>query len=121
MVVLSSPTAIREVVDKNSWAASSRPANYLAGLAAGGYHILFPADSMYIRCPIYSLNSYRRIPPLAALLRNLRKTIARFFSPTNALHRVPVQAAESTQLLYELMTQPEVRLFVQALQSELKG
>ncbi|KAF7350490.1 Cytochrome P450 [Mycena venus] len=87
MVVLSSPTAIKEVVDKSSWAASSRPANYLAGLAAGGYHILFAADT--------------------ALLRSLRKTIARFFSPSNALHRVPVQAAESTQLLYEIITQPE--------------
>jgi hypothetical protein len=47
MVVLSSPTAIKQMVDRNSWAANSRPPNYLAGLAAGGYHILFAADSMY--------------------------------------------------------------------------
>ncbi|KAJ7845273.1 cytochrome P450 [Mycena olivaceomarginata] len=90
MVVLSSPTAIQEIVDKNSWAANSRPVNYLAGLAAGGYHILFAADT--------------------PLLRNLRKAIARFFSPANTLRRVSVQAAESTQLLYELMSQPEGRL-----------
>ncbi|KAJ7830889.1 cytochrome P450, partial [Mycena olivaceomarginata] len=51
MVVLSSPTAIQEIVDKNSWAANSRPVNYLAGLAAGGYHILFAADSMPIHLP----------------------------------------------------------------------
>ncbi|KAJ6571782.1 cytochrome P450 [Mycena capillaripes] len=88
MVVLSSPTAIKEMVDKQGWSASSRPPNYLAELAAGGYHILFAPDT--------------------ALLRNLRKTIARFFSPSNAVNRVPVQAAESTQLLYELMTQPEI-------------
>jgi hypothetical protein len=50
----------------------------------------------------------------------LRKAIARFFSPANTLRRVSVQAAESTQLLHELMTQPEVRLPVQALQSKSK-
>ncbi|KAJ6590539.1 cytochrome P450, partial [Mycena vulgaris] len=87
MVVLSSPTAIKEVVDKHGWAASSRPANYLAGLAAGGYHILFAPDCVR--------------------LRNLRKAVSRFFSPHNSLTRVPVQAAESAQLLYDMINDPE--------------
>ncbi|KAF7349236.1 Cytochrome P450 [Mycena sanguinolenta] len=94
-VVLSSPTAIKEVVDKTSWAASSRPPNYLGELAAGGYHILMAADTR--------------------LLRNLRKTLARFFSSANALHRVPIQAAESTQLLHELMTRPENKWFFKSV------
>lgn len=63
MVVLSSPSAIKEIVDKNSWAANSRPVNYLAGLAAGGYHILFAADSMPIHLPIHSLNSLPSAAP----------------------------------------------------------
>ncbi|KAJ6486868.1 cytochrome P450 [Mycena sanguinolenta] len=87
MVVLSSSTAIKEVVDKTSWAASSRPPNYLGELAVGGYHILIATDTMF--------------------LRNVRKMVARFFSSAKALHRVRVQAAESTQLLYELLTRPE--------------
>ncbi|KAJ7039818.1 cytochrome P450 [Mycena alexandri] len=87
MIILSSPRAIKEVVDKQGWASSSRPVNYLAGVAAGGYHILFAQDTPQ--------------------LRNLKKAIARFFSLMNSLSRVPVQAAESTQLLHELMTQPE--------------
>ncbi|KAF8189912.1 hypothetical protein K438DRAFT_1832305 [Mycena galopus ATCC 62051] len=98
MVILSSPTAIKEVVDKTSWAASSRPPNYLGELAAGGYHILLAADT--------------------TLLPNIRKSIARFFSPTNALRREPVQTAESTQLLYEL-TEPEICLSVELLESGL--
>ncbi|KAJ7512021.1 cytochrome P450 [Mycena galericulata] len=87
MVVLSSATAIKQVVDKQGWAASSRPPNELARLAAGGFHILFAPDT--------------------ARLRKLRTTIARFLAPQNSLKRVPVLAAESTQLLHELMNQPE--------------
>ncbi|KAJ7737916.1 cytochrome P450 [Mycena maculata] len=87
MVVLSSPTAIKQVVDKQGWAASSRPANHLADLAAGGYHILFAPDT--------------------ARLRSIRKTITRFLGPQSSLNRVSVQEAESSQLLNELMTQPE--------------
>ncbi|KAJ7512022.1 cytochrome P450 [Mycena galericulata] len=87
MVVLSSATAIKQVVDKQGWAASSRPPNELARLAAGGFHILFAPDT--------------------ARLRKLRTTIARFLAPQNSLKRVPVLAAESTQLLHEFMNQPE--------------
>ncbi|KAJ6487800.1 cytochrome P450 [Mycena sanguinolenta] len=87
IVFLSSPTAIKEVVDKNSWAASSRPSNTLAELAAGGYHILLAPDT--------------------TLLRNVRRILMRFFSPANAQHLVPVQTAESVQLLYEMTTRPE--------------
>ncbi|KAF7366446.1 Cytochrome P450 [Mycena sanguinolenta] len=86
-VFLSSPTAIKEVVDKTSWAASSRAPNSLGELAAGGYHILLAADTI--------------------LLRNVRRILLRFFSPANALRRVPVQTAETAQLLYELTTRPE--------------
>ncbi|KAJ7151106.1 hypothetical protein C8R46DRAFT_1229382 [Mycena filopes] len=42
MIILSSPRAIKEVVDKRAcWASSSRPANYPARLAAGVHHSLF--------------------------------------------------------------------------------
>ncbi|KAJ7076085.1 cytochrome P450 [Mycena belliarum] len=87
MIILSSPSAIKGVVDKHGWEASSRPPNYLAGLAVGGYHILF------------ALNTSQ--------LRNLRKTVARFFSPQHSVGRVPVEAAESSQLLFDMMTHPE--------------
>ncbi|KAJ7145384.1 cytochrome P450 [Mycena crocata] len=87
VVVLSSPTAIKEVVDKRGWVASSRPENHLAGLAVGGYHLLFAPDT--------------------PRLRNLRKSIARFFSPQNSLNRMPILSAECSQLLHELMVHPE--------------
>ncbi|KAJ6618117.1 cytochrome P450 [Mycena sp. CBHHK59/15] len=88
MVVLSSATAIKEVVDKHAWAGSSRPGNYIAELSgsSGEYNVLFTTD--------------------CSRLRNLRRMLARFFSPQNSLKYVPVQAAESTVLLHDLMTHP---------------
>ncbi|KAJ7267368.1 cytochrome P450 [Mycena rebaudengoi] len=86
MVVLSSATAIKEVVDKQGWAGSSRPPNYLAGRAAGGYHILFaPSDPR---------------------LHSLKNVLSRFFAPHNYLKHLPIQTAESVQLLHDLMNHP---------------
>ncbi|KAF7351334.1 Cytochrome P450 [Mycena sanguinolenta] len=100
-VFLSSPTAIKEVVDKNSWSASFRAPNSVAELAAGGYHILLAPDT--------------------TLLRNVRRILMRFFSPSNGQHLVPVQTAESVQLLYELTTRPEVCLLLHASHAGLKA
>ncbi|KAJ7868861.1 cytochrome P450 [Mycena leptocephala] len=89
MIVLSSPAAIKEVVDKHGWTASSRPSNYIAELCGSGgeFNILFATD--------------------CSRLKNLRRTLARFFSPQNSLRYVPAQAAESTLLLHDLMAHPE--------------
>ncbi|KAJ7076070.1 cytochrome P450 [Mycena belliarum] len=76
MIILSSPTAIKQIVDKQGWTASSRPANYLAELATEKFFILFAPDT--------------------APFRNLRKTVAWFFSPQHSASRVPIQEAEST-------------------------
>ncbi|KAF7369124.1 Cytochrome P450 [Mycena venus] len=89
MIVLSSPTAIKEIVDKSGWAGSARPKNYIAELCGSGgeFNILFTSD--------------------CERLRNLRRTFARFFSPQNILRYVPVQIAESTLLLDDLIAHPE--------------
>ncbi|KAJ6611223.1 cytochrome P450 [Mycena sp. CBHHK59/15] len=81
-----------EVVDKHAWAGSSRPGNYIAELSgsSGEYNVLF---TLIVRC---------------SRLRNLRRMLARFFSPQNSLKYVPVQAAESTVLLHDLMTHPSI-------------
>ncbi|KAJ7766403.1 cytochrome P450 [Mycena maculata] len=88
MIVLSSPTAIKEVVDKHGWAASSRPGNYIAEICGSGgdVDLVFAADS--------------------PRLQNIRRVVARFFSPQNSLRYVPAETAESTVLLNDLITQP---------------
>ncbi|KAJ7040657.1 cytochrome P450 [Mycena alexandri] len=90
MVVLSSPAAIKEVVDKHGWVGSSRPSNYIAELCGSGEQssILFATDG--------------------PRLKNLRRTLARFFSPQNSVRYQPAQAAESTLLLHDLITHPEI-------------
>lgn len=49
MVVLSSATAIKEVVDKHGWTGSSRPSNYIAELCGSGgeFNILFATDCVW--------------------------------------------------------------------------
>ncbi|KAJ7472375.1 cytochrome P450 [Mycena galericulata] len=87
-IVLSSATAIKQVVDKNGWAASSRPGNYIAEISGSGgdFNILFTTES--------------------PRLKNLRRLITRFFSPHNVARYVPAQTAESTVLLHDLITEP---------------
>ncbi|KAJ7176735.1 cytochrome P450 [Mycena filopes] len=87
MVVLSSPSAIKEVVDKHGWVGSSRPSNYIAELCGSGAHssFLFATDD----------------------LKTLRRTMSRFFSLQNSVRYRPAQAAESTLLLHDLLTKPE--------------
>ncbi|KAJ7701712.1 cytochrome P450 [Mycena metata] len=89
MIVLSSATAVKEVVDKKGWAGSSRPGNYIAEICGTGAesNLIFAPD-----CP---------------RLRNLRRTLARFFSAQNAPRYLPAQAAESTILLHDLMVHPQ--------------
>ncbi|KAJ7088677.1 cytochrome P450 [Mycena epipterygia] len=89
MVVLSGPTAIKEVVDKHGWAASSRAENHMVDLCGLG-----PEFSL-----LSSSNSER--------LKELRRVLARFLSPQNSLKYEPAQAAESTLLLHDLITNPE--------------
>ncbi|KAJ7026180.1 cytochrome P450 [Mycena alexandri] len=89
MIVLSSATAIKEVVDKKGWAGSSRPGNYIAEICGTGAdsNLLFATDG--------------------PRLKNLRRTLARFFSVQNAPRYMPTQAAESTILLHDLMVHPQ--------------
>ncbi|KAJ6504100.1 hypothetical protein C8R47DRAFT_1067069 [Mycena vitilis] len=58
------------------------------GEYGGEYNILFATD--------------------CARLKKLRQTLTRFLSRQNSLEYVPVQAAESTILLHDLMARPEV-------------
>ncbi|KAJ7489291.1 cytochrome P450 [Mycena latifolia] len=85
MVVLSSATAIKQVVDKHGWAASSRPPSYIGELCGSGGDIDI----------VFADNSPR--------FQNLRRFTARFLSPQNLHKYAPAQAAESTVLMHDLM------------------
>ncbi|KAF9030605.1 hypothetical protein BDZ89DRAFT_1064605, partial [Hymenopellis radicata] len=78
IIVLSSATAIREVVDKMGWIASSR------------------------RPTFSSISAQTVFTGSTPELKAIRKAIATFFSRQNAAKRSPIKA-ESAQLLYELM------------------
>ncbi|KAF9032832.1 cytochrome P450 [Hymenopellis radicata] len=86
MIILSSATAVREVIDKTGWISGSRNPSYLVDLCAGGVdHILFTGDT----------------PQLKAM----RKALGSFFSKQNTSKNLPI-LSESAQLLYDLMEDP---------------
>ncbi|KAF7324639.1 Cytochrome P450 [Mycena kentingensis (nom. inval.)] len=88
MIVLSSATAIKSIIDKNGWTGSSRVTNHVADLCgtSGDFNMLFAGD-----CP---------------RLHNMRRIIGRFFSPQNTLKYQALQDAESVLLLNDLLERP---------------
>ncbi|CAK5274181.1 unnamed protein product, partial [Mycena citricolor] len=89
VIVLTSATAIRQIIDKPGWVGNSRPIHLTAGLCGMGpdSSLLFLSD--------------------CDLLRDTRRTMGRFFSTQNSMGFLPAQSAESVLLLRDLMLRPE--------------
>ncbi|KAF9018357.1 cytochrome P450 [Hymenopellis radicata] len=83
VIILSSATAVKEIVDKTGWAASSRPPSHIPHLIAGPEHLIFASPN----------------------LRVTRKAISTYLSKQHA-SRKALLAVESAQLLHDLMENP---------------
>ncbi|KAF8900965.1 cytochrome P450 [Mucidula mucida] len=88
MIVISSATAIRDIVDKTWWTASGRPAVYLANLYAGNKYLLWMSHSPELRAT--------------------RNIVAVFFAKQIVFKWRSVVSAESTQLLFEITGNPDI-------------
>lgn len=104
VIVLSSTTAIREIMDKNSAIVSDRPASHFAQEITGGNHIGASRYSRFVsalennRVSLFSDDQWRR------LRRCARETLTQ----TACRNHLDIQQAEATQLLYDILTRPEV-------------
>ncbi len=107
MIVLSSATAIREIVDKAGWSASGRPPLYLADLYAGDKYLLWMSDGEGFILSAY-LKDTHFFSSTAPELRATRNIVAVFFAKQNVFKWRSVVSAESTQLLFEIMENPDV-------------
>ncbi|KAL1744063.1 cytochrome P450 [Schizophyllum fasciatum] len=87
MVILSSAHAVKEVLDKQSGKTSDRPSLHLNMIVTGDYDI---ALARYTE-------KWRRI----------RKAEHLLLSTTTVQKYIPIQEAESTQLLYDFVTAPK--------------
>ena len=104
VVVLSSTTVIREIMDKNSAIVSDRPASHFAQEITGGNHIGASRYSTLSRC--------WRITKVSSLSddqwRRLRRCARETLTQTACRNHLNIQQAEATQLLYDISTRPEV-------------
>ncbi|KAL1745665.1 cytochrome P450 [Schizophyllum fasciatum] len=92
-IVLSSPAAIREVLDKHSARTSDRPPNTVADVSS-------------FRMPKSCPGVLTRLLP-ADRWRQLRKGAQTLLAPSVVKDYLPLQEAESTQLLFDILNTPE--------------
>lgn len=87
IVVLSSPAAIKEVLDKQSAYTSDRPPMALADLVIDGWSLFLCRYS--------------------DRWRQLRKAAQNLLAPTTVKQYLPLQEAESTQLQFDILVSPD--------------
>jgi cytochrome P450 len=111
MVVLSSAEAVRDVLERQSAATVSRSPNHFDQLAHDGKFLV-----MAPYCKFFSDSSSTDPISLSAnSWRTLRKAANSVLTPQSAIKYVPIQRAESLQLLYDILRAPKVnkiRVFV---------
>ncbi|KAF9024651.1 cytochrome P450 [Hymenopellis radicata] len=90
VVVLSSATAVKELLDQRSANSVDRPDNHLAQIVSDGLHFILARH-----------NGDWRV---------LRKGAHTVLTPQAAARHIPIQQAEATQLMYDLMREPEAFL-----------
>ncbi|KAF9024672.1 cytochrome P450 [Hymenopellis radicata] len=87
VVVLSSATTVKELLDQRSAYSVDRPDSHLVQIVSDGLHFaLARHDGVY---------------------RRLRKGVHTVLTPQAAARHIPVQQAEATQLMYDLMKEPD--------------
>ncbi|KAF9024669.1 cytochrome P450 [Hymenopellis radicata] len=90
MIVLSSATTVKELLDQRSAHSIDRPESHLAQIVSDGLHFAFARHD--------------------GDWRVLRKGAHTVLTPQAAARHIPIEQAEATQLMYDLMREPEAFL-----------
>ncbi|KAJ7640418.1 cytochrome P450 [Mycena polygramma] len=86
-IVLTDAAAVKELMDKRSGSTVDRPPMYVAELVAGGLNMVLAR---------YTEN-----------WRTLRRTAHAILTPQASARHLPIQQAEATQLLHDIVIRPE--------------
>ncbi|KAJ7444604.1 cytochrome P450, partial [Mycena galericulata] len=87
VVVLTDAAAVKEIMDKRSATTSDRPSIHMADLVTGGLHLAL----MHYGDP----------------WRTLRRAAHTILTPQATALHLPIQQAEATQLLYDILCTPQ--------------
>lgn len=87
VIVLTDVAAVKELMEKRSANTASRPPIHIADLVTGGYH--------------FALAQYTET------WKTLRKTALTILSPQACSRHLPIQCAEATQLVYDILRSPQ--------------
>ncbi|KAK7052033.1 putative cytochrome P450 [Favolaschia claudopus] len=86
-IVLTDAAAVKELMDKRSGSTADRPPMHVADVVAGGLNM---AVSRY-----------------SESWRTLRKTAHTILTPQGSMKHLPIQRAEASQLLHDILCRPE--------------
>jgi len=86
-VVLTDPAAVKELMDKRSGSTVERPPSHVVDLVTGGLNMAFAH---------YTEN-----------WRTLRRTAHAILTPQASARHVPIQQAEASQLLHDILRHPQ--------------
>ncbi|KAJ7471393.1 cytochrome P450 [Mycena galericulata] len=86
-VVLTDAAAVKEIMDKRSATTSDRPSNHVGDLVTGGLHLGFAR--------------------YGDTWRTLRRAAHTILTPQATARQLPIQRAEATQLLHDILCTPQ--------------
>lgn len=107
LIVIGDPRIAHDLLVQRSATTSGRQSLQLAHDITGGLTIaVMPYGTLPVISIEAALLSYDVTGPL---LKDFRRTMKDFLSREACLNHVPIQTAESRQLMYDLLKDPEVR------------
>ena len=112
-IIISSPKLVREYMDLRGSITSDRPRVYVDKLISNNLELpLTPYGKR--RDVSYKLLRFTPLshPGLGPVWRSMRRAAHDMLSPKACLKHVPIQRAESSQLLYDLLMDPKVGFLV---------
>lgn len=89
VIVITAPRIVRDFMDKRSSSVSERPQLKMVDLVTNGHNMAFSGSG-----PVWRMQ---------------RKAIHTFLSRSACVRHIPIQEAEATQFMYELLEDSEVQ------------
>ncbi|KAK7461912.1 hypothetical protein VKT23_008343 [Stygiomarasmius scandens] len=104
VVVITSMKAVKELIDQQSGLTADRPKSYMVETM---YEDVHAALMRYSCVDTFLISDSRLFFTPDEKWRLLRKTMHPILTPAGAAEHQPIQAAETTQLMYELLHSPD--------------